>query len=972
MRKTLWRTVSRLGSLGILALFYLAFLPLADAEIIKAENRVNWTPGATVGVQIPIPVRTNLIDVTKPPYNADNMGVMDATAAIQAAINAARSNDVVYLPAGRYTISTAIFVNKSYITVRGAGQNNTFLFTKSGFKIGSDASNYIYNKTDFIASGATKGSSTVTLSNTPTFGAGDMVVLGGTIPPTDLMQVMSLGIPSFEPKYHALCTAVSGNNVTFAAPLLHDFTNAYAVKLNSTTYKGIGIESLSLSGSNSISGAMNTFGFLVQFSMAANCWMTDCTITWAHNYSVFLADSAHLTIRRNTIRFAQGAGSNHAGILTGSSYCLIEDNIIADGLQPGIEFNGGGGNAFFANFFTNNLMDVVNHGPHPLMNLWEANHLGVYPVITAGPTTNYYGGGFLLDGYFGSASHQTLFRNTMTSFFQPIAMKRWSSYCSIVGNVIGRSGFTFTNFMHDINNLAYQCIELGRPNIGNNSYTGVNPPIPWNFPGHFVNGTIPNGCFAFTNNQGPTNVLYGNFTNAPEAFAWVIFQDPVNTNRYWPQDGLDVQKVRATATNLTLSRSITVSNGWRVYFIGQSLECYQQLITTNRATHTISGNYDYYHNAVTWDTNNADHTLPVSLLYTNGAPSWWGTNRWPAIDPVATLKVRPIPAEVRYSAITVIGGDRSAPTAPSSLSAQEVGANQVNLSWTPSTDNVAVAGYFVERSQGIGSTAFNQVGVAFNSSFNDSGLSGSTTYNYRVRATDDAGNLSGFSTAATATTAAPPLDQTAPTVPTSPLAQATGAGSVSISWTASTDNVGVTGYRVERSQGTGSTSFIEIGSPLTVGWSDVGLSPSTVYNYRVRAADAEGNLSGYSPVATATTTSGALDQIPPSNPPSKPGAATVGENGFYLSWAPSTDNVAVTGYLLERSQGAGSVSFNQIATPVGTSYGDGGLSAGTVYNYRLRAVDAAGNVSGYSPVGTGKTSGGQSPAPPQNTRIISQ
>lgn len=960
----------RLGSIGTVALFYFAFFLLADAEIIKPENRVNWTPGATVGVQIPIPVRTNLIDVTLAPYNADNSGATDATAAIQAAITAARSNDVVYLPAGRYTINNALFVNKSYITVRGAGQNNTFLFTKSVFKIGSDAANYNYNKTDFIASGATKGSSTVTLSNTPTFGAGDLVVLGGTIPPTDMMQVIGLGISSFQPKYHALCTGVSGRNVTFAAPLLYDFTNAYVISLNPVTYKGIGIENLTISGSNTLSGAMNSSGFIVQFSMAANSWMTDCAVTWAYNYSVFLADSAHLTIRRNTIRFAQGAGSNHAGLLTGSSYCLIEDNIIADGLQPAIEYNGGGGNAFFANFLTNNLIDINNHGPHPLMNLFEQNHLGVYPVVTAGPKTNYYGGGFLLDGYFGSASHQTLFRNAITSSYQPIALKRWSSYCSIVGNVIGRPGFAFTHFMHDINGLASQCIEIGRPNIGNNNYTGVNPPIPWNFPGHYVNGTIPNGCFAFTNSQGPTNVLVGNFTNTPAQNAWVIFQDPSNTNLYWPQDGLPVIKMSATATNLTLSRSITVSNGWKVYFVGQSIECYQQLITTNRATHTISGNYDYYHNAVTWDPNNADHTLPVSLLYSTGAPSWWGTNRWPAIDPEATVKVRPIPAEVRYSAITVIGGDRSAPTAPSSLSAQAVAANQVNLSWTHSTDNIAVASYLVERSQGIGSTAFNQVGVTFNSSFSDSGLSGSTTYNYRVRATDNAGNLSGFSTVATATTAAPPLDQTAPTVPTSPLAQATGAGSVSISWTASTDNVGVTGYRVERSQGAGSTSFTEVASPVGAGWNDSGLSPSTVYNYQLRAFDGAGNLSGYSTLASATTTSGAADQSPPTTP-AFTGVQPIGENGMYVSWASSTDNVGVTGYKVERSQGIGSTSFVEVATMTGNSWGDGGLSPGTVYNYRTRAVDSAGNFSGYSSVGTAITGGGgQKPAPPNNIRIL--
>src|SRR3989442_5780133 len=66
-------------------------------------------------------------------------------------------------------------------------------------------------------------------------------------------------------------------------------------------------------------------------------------------------------------------------------------------------------------------------------------------------------------------------------------------------------------------------------------------------------------------------------------------------------------------------------------------------------------------------------------------------------------------------------------------------------------------------------------------------------------------------------------------------------------------------------------------------------------------------------------------------------------------WMASTDNVGVTGYLVERSQGAGSTSFTQVATPTGTSYNDTGLSASTVYNYRVRATDAAGKLRGESP-----------------------
>lgn len=92
------------------------------------------------------------------------------------------------------------------------------------------------------------------------------------------------------------------------------------------------------------------------------------------------------------------------------------------------------------------------------------------------------------------------------------------------------------------------------------------------------------------------------------------------------------------------------------------------------------------------------------------------------------------------------------PTAPTNLVAAAASATQINLSWTASTDNVGVTGYFVERCQGVGCSNFSQIATPAGTSFNDTGLTPSTSYSYRVRATDAAGNLSGYSNTATATT----------------------------------------------------------------------------------------------------------------------------------------------------------------------------------------------------------------------------
>ncbi|WP_165452744.1 polysaccharide lyase family 7 protein [Paenibacillus thalictri] len=92
-------------------------------------------------------------------------------------------------------------------------------------------------------------------------------------------------------------------------------------------------------------------------------------------------------------------------------------------------------------------------------------------------------------------------------------------------------------------------------------------------------------------------------------------------------------------------------------------------------------------------------------------------------------------------------------------------------------------------------------------------------------------------------------DTQAPTVPTNLTAAAVSSSQINLSWTASTDNVGVTGYDVYR----GTTL---VGSPTATSFSDTGLNPSTSYSYTVKAKDAAGNVSPASNSASATTQSG--------------------------------------------------------------------------------------------------------------------
>jgi chitodextrinase len=96
--------------------------------------------------------------------------------------------------------------------------------------------------------------------------------------------------------------------------------------------------------------------------------------------------------------------------------------------------------------------------------------------------------------------------------------------------------------------------------------------------------------------------------------------------------------------------------------------------------------------------------------------------------------------------------DAQLPTAPANLSAAAVSIVQINLAWGASTDNVGVTGYMVERCQGAGCANFAQIATPTAASFNDTGLTSATSYSYRVRATDAAGNLSSYSGVGSAVT----------------------------------------------------------------------------------------------------------------------------------------------------------------------------------------------------------------------------
>ncbi|MEU8206418.1 PQQ-dependent sugar dehydrogenase [Streptosporangium sp. NPDC049046] len=161
-------------------------------------------------------------------------------------------------------------------------------------------------------------------------------------------------------------------------------------------------------------------------------------------------------------------------------------------------------------------------------------------------------------------------------------------------------------------------------------------------------------------------------------------------------------------------------------------------------------------------------TVPLSGAGTPGTPlaefqSTYGRLRTVAVGPDGWLWVatsnrdgRGTPAAqddriVRVPPATT-GGDTTAPTAPTGLTASGTTSTGTTLAWTASTDNVGVTGYDVLRAPGASGGTFTQVGTSATTSYAETGLTANTTYRYQVRARDAAGNLSPVSNTVTVTT----------------------------------------------------------------------------------------------------------------------------------------------------------------------------------------------------------------------------
>jgi chitodextrinase len=326
-------------------------------------------------------------------------------------------------------------------------------------------------------------------------------------------------------------------------------------------------------------------------------------------------------------------------------------------------------------------------------------------------------------------------------------------------------------------------------------------------------------------------------------------------------------------------------------------------------------------------STNGGNTFAITLLTAtpnNGAANVVIPNITGTANRIMVKGTNQIFFDINNANFTITGSgtaDTTAPTA-TALSASGTTISGTNLFWTAATDNVGISGYDVYQN-GVLKTTVTATSLAV------SDLSASTAYSFYVKAKDAAGNLSAASNTVNVATSGT-ADTTAPAASILSLSGTTTSGT-NLSWTAATDNVGVTGYNVYQN---GVLKTTVTATSLAVS----GLSASTAYSFYVKAKDTAGNLSAGSNTVNVTTSATADNTAPTTSTLSLSGTTTSGTN---LSWTSATDNVGVAGYDVYQN---GVLKTTVTATSLAVS----GLSASTAYSFYVKAKDAAGNLSATS------------------------
>ena len=382
----------------------------------------------------------------------------------------------------------------------------------------------------------------------------------------------------------------------------------------------------------------------ISMGNCARCWLKGVTTINTGSRGTSLGSSTLCEWRENSFlhpasNYFAGTSGTSGGDFSGCSGCLIENNIFC--LGAGVQCNTfWSGNAWLFNYMiSSSSFCLSTHQPHPQYNLIEGNMMMMYQD----------------DGYHGSASHQTLFRNWFTcerlntttlisdgnnpNYDGAVKFNRWAYSNSIVGNVVGTVGSYF------ISHGAY--FQLGPCAISWPVTYGGIVPSSWSNTLHYSYGTqssniltdTTNGFYYTDGSQGGisvswvqrpaaniaatkissisgSNATVGNSVNVTNVSQYVI--SPGQGNNGWGDANL-------------FDGAVVVSTKWFAnYYIWSTHRTDAGSYTDDfTGWHSTSGPFAPAISLTNWGeySNYTGAALPSSLAYTNGnKPTWWNTN----------------------------------------------------------------------------------------------------------------------------------------------------------------------------------------------------------------------------------------------------------------------------------------------------------------------------------------------------------
>lgn len=440
-------------------------------------RQVPWSAGSDQWNGGVLPPR---IEVPCSPLTEGGNPAIDNSTLIQACIDTASPGTAVKIPPGIYYVDGQITL-KSNVTLRGSGGgpgtqhrwlsstydgdtgagavNTTFKLGPGGWIFAGSTSSNNFGPAQKITSGYTKGSSTLTIEAGHGFMVGDLLSVYEDNDPAIVTNVGDLGLCNFcgsgngeqAIQQFALVTKVTGQRVTINRPLYYTYKatlNPSATKLTVQVQKA-GIEEIKLNGWSDL----RTEAF-VHFEGCLYCWVSgietynapDC----AKCNHVLIRYSHGVEVRNSFLHFGrENSSDRNYGIsfFHWNSDHKIENNILRHHRHSIVFEGGGSGTVVLYNYIDDNYTDDltylgssrINHGAHPMMNLYEGNWVSH----------------LMADSYWGSSSHITLFRNWLRGAESQIDLPmnpnggfiaadiaKDQKYYSLVGNVLGVSDWT--------------------------------------------------------------------------------------------------------------------------------------------------------------------------------------------------------------------------------------------------------------------------------------------------------------------------------------------------------------------------------------------------------------------------------------------------------------------------------------------------------------------------------------------------